>query len=153
MAVMLTSSPSRTLRLAWPAGRYFLLAVALALAVNPLVIELGHLVQNWFPISSVVQEALEQLMTESPSLWVTVGVFALLPAVCEEVAFRGFILSGLEHQRRTRSAILFSALMFGFLHVLLSLFQQLFNATLLGIVWGCWRSGAGACCRASSSTS
>ncbi len=26
--------------------------------------------------------------------------------------------------------------MFGFLHVLLSLFQQLFNATLLGIVLG-----------------
>ena len=75
-------------------------------------------------------------MTEAPGLWVAVGVFALLPAVCEEVAFRGFILSGLEHQRRTRSAILFSALMFGFLHVLLSLFQQLFNATLLGIVLG-----------------
>ncbi len=26
--------------------------------------------------------------------------------------------------------------MFGFLHVLLSLFQQLFNATLLGVVLG-----------------
>ena len=63
-------------------------------------------------------------------------VFALVPAVCEELAFRGFILSGLEHQHRTRSAILLSALMFGFLHVLLSLFQQLFNATLLGIVLG-----------------
>ena len=29
-----------------------------------------------------------------------------------------------------------SALLFGFLHVLLSLFQQLFNATLLGMVLG-----------------
>ena len=66
----------------------------------------------------------------------TIGVFALVPAICEEFAFRGFILSGLEHQHRTRSAILLSALMFGFLHVLLSLFQQLFNATLLGIVLG-----------------
>jgi sodium transport system permease protein len=65
-----------------------------------------------------------------------VGVFALLPAICEELAFRGFILSGLEYRRGTRSAILLSALMFGFLHVLLSLFQQLFNATLLGIVLG-----------------
>ncbi len=136
MAVMLTSSPLRTLRLTWPPHRYFVLAIALALAVNPLVIELGHQVEYWFPISSVVQEALGRLMTESPSLWVAIGVFALLPAVCEEVAFRGFILSGLEHQRRTRSAILFSALMFGFLHMLLSLYQQLFNATLLGIVLG-----------------
>ena len=136
MAVMLTSSPGRTLRLAWPPWRYFLLAGALALALNPVVAELGAIVQRWFPISSALTESLNQLMSSSSNLWISVGVFALLPAVCEEFAFRGFILSGLEHQRRTRSAILLSALMFGFLHVLLSLFQQLFNATLLGIVLG-----------------
>jgi sodium transport system permease protein len=136
MAVMLTTSPHLTLRLTWPPVRYFVLAIALALAVNPLVSELGHLVESWFPISSVVQEALGRLITESPSLAAAVGVFALLPAICEEVAFRGFILSGLEHQRRKRSAVLLSALMFGFLHMLLSLYQQLFNATLLGIVLG-----------------
>src|SRR5262249_26128997 len=71
-----------------------------------------------------------------PGLGTAVVAFALIPAVCEELAFRGFILSGLEREHRTRSAILLSALMFGFLHVLLSLFQQLFNATLLGIVLG-----------------
>jgi sodium transport system permease protein len=136
MAVMLTSSPSRTLRLAWPAPRYLVLAGALALAVNPLVNELGQLVETWFPISSLVKQSLGQIMSGSTSLWVALGVLALLPAICEEFAFRGFILSGLEDQRRTRSAILLSALMFGFLHVLLSLYQQLFNATLLGIVLG-----------------
>ncbi|MGC8642920.1 MAG: ABC transporter permease subunit/CPBP intramembrane protease [Isosphaeraceae bacterium] len=136
MAVMLTSSPSRTLRLTWPAGRYFLHAGALALALNPVVAELGAIVQKWFPISSALSESLNQLMSGSSNLWISVGVFALLPAVCEEFAFRGFILSGLEQGRRTRSAILLSALMFGFLHVLLSLFQQLCNATLLGIVLG-----------------
>jgi sodium transport system permease protein len=136
MAVMLTSSPSRTLRLTWPAGRYFLVAAAMAVALNPVVAELGALVQRWFPISSVLAETLNQLMSGPSNLWSNVAVFALLPAICEEVAFRGFILSGLEHRRRTHSAILLSALMFGFLHVLLSLFQQLFNATLLGIVLG-----------------
>src|SRR5262249_11489354 len=75
-------------------------------------------------------------MGPSTSPGAAIVVFALVPAVCEELAFRGFILSGLEHQHRTRSAILLSALMFGFLHVLMSLFQQLFNATLLGIVLG-----------------
>jgi sodium transport system permease protein len=136
MAVMLTSSPSRTLRLAWPAPRYLVLAGAMAVAINPLVIELGQLVETWFPISSMVRQSLGQIMSGSTKLWGALGVLALLPAVCEEVAFRGFILSGLEHQRRTRSAILLSALMFGFLHVLLSLYQQFFNATLLGIVLG-----------------
>jgi sodium transport system permease protein len=101
-----------------------------------VVNELRPVVEWLFPISSTVKSSLSQVMTQVPNLAVMVGVFAFLPAVCEEFAFRGFILSGLEHGHRTRSAILLSALMFGFLHVLLSLFQQLFNATLLGIVLG-----------------
>ena len=117
--------------------RYLVLAVAFVVALNPLVNELRP------PGRAVVPDLLRRSRSRwarscprSPGLWVAIGVFALLPAICEEVAFRGFILSGLEHRRRTRSAILLSALMFGFLHVLLSLFQQLFNATLLGIVLG-----------------
>jgi sodium transport system permease protein len=136
MAVLLTSAPRRTLRLAWPEPRYLLLAVGLAVALNPLVNELGAIVESLFPIPSAVRVTLGKLMAEMPGPGAALVVLALIPAVCEELAFRGFILSGLEDQRRTRSAILLSALMFGFLHVLLSLFQQLFNATLLGIVLG-----------------
>jgi sodium transport system permease protein len=136
MAILLSSQPGRTLRLAWPDTRFILLAFALVLAMNPLVNELRPLIEWLFPISSTVKDALAKAMAQMPSVAVTIGVFALLPAICEEFAFRGFILSGLEDQHRTRSAILLSALMFGFLHVLLSLFQQLFNATLLGIVLG-----------------
>jgi sodium transport system permease protein len=136
MAVLLTSSPRRTLRLAWPEPRYLGLAVALVIALNPLISELRPVVEWLFPISTVVKEALGKIMAQAPNPAIAVLVFALIPAICEEVAFRGFILSALERQHRTRSAILLSALMFGFLHVLLSLFQQLFNATLLGIVLG-----------------
>jgi sodium transport system permease protein len=136
MAILLTSQPARTLRLAWPDRRYVFLAIALVFALNPLVNELRPAVEWLFPISSLVQDSFAKIMTQVPNIAVKIGVFALVPAICEEFAFRGFILSGLEHQHRTRSAILLSALMFGFLHVLLSLFQQLFNATLLGIVLG-----------------
>jgi sodium transport system permease protein len=101
-----------------------------------MVNELRHLVEHWFPIPSVIRQSLSEMMSQIPNTWVAVGVLALLPAICEETAFRGFILSGLEYRRRTRSAIFLSALMFGFLHVLMSLFQQLFNATLLGVVLG-----------------
>jgi sodium transport system permease protein len=136
MACFLTSDPKRTLRLVWPETRYLLLAVALVLALNPLVNELRPVVESLFPISSIMKTSLAQLMSRTPGLGTSIVIFALIPAICEEFAFRGFILSGLEHGRRTRSAILLSALMFGFLHVLLSLFQQLFNATVLGIVLG-----------------
>jgi sodium transport system permease protein len=136
LALLITSAPRRTLRLAWPASRYLLLAVALVVALNPLVNELRPIVEWLFPYSSLIKTALEKVMANVPGLGTSIVVFALIPAICEEFAFRGFILSGLEHQHRTRSAILLSALMFGFMHVLLSMFQQLFNATLLGIVLG-----------------
>jgi sodium transport system permease protein len=136
MAALLTSSPRRTLRLTWPEPRYFALAVALVIALNPVVSELRPVVEWLFPISDVVKESLAKVMAQASHPAVLVLVFALIPAICEEVAFRGVILSGLEAEHRTRSAILLSALMFGFLHVLLSLFQQLFNATILGIVLG-----------------
>jgi sodium transport system permease protein len=136
MAVLLTSSPRRTLRLYWPKPRYLAIGVALALTLNPLVNELRPVVERLFPISQATQEALSEMLKKVPSLGLALLYFTLVPAVCEELAFRGFILSGLERGHRTRTAILLSAFLFGFMHVLLSLFQQLFNATLLGLVLG-----------------
>ncbi|MEO6810787.1 MAG: ABC transporter permease subunit/CPBP intramembrane protease [Isosphaeraceae bacterium] len=137
MTLLLTSSPRRTLRLSWPKPQYFALAVGLALALNPLVNELRLLVDSLFPAPDIVKQQLGGLLAElQKNLWLGLLVIAVVPAVCEEVAFRGFILSGLQGSYRTGTAIVLSALLFGFLHVLLSLFQQLFNATLLGIVLG-----------------
>ncbi|MGE5754181.1 MAG: ABC transporter permease subunit/CPBP intramembrane protease, partial [Planctomycetaceae bacterium] len=136
MALLLTASPRRTLRLYWPEPRYLGLAVGLALALNPLVNELRPIVEYLFPIAPVVKSSLAQMLARVPSPGVALLLFAAIPALCEETAFRGYILTGLERGHGTRSAILLSALLFGFLHVLLSLFQQLFNATLLGIVLG-----------------
>ena len=136
MTLLLTSSPRRTLRLFWPSGRYIALAVGLALALNPLVNEVRPVVERLFPMSHEIQLALERMMAAITDLPTALLLFAFIPAICEEVAFRGFILSGLEKGHGVRTAILISALLFGFMHVLLSLFQQLFNATLLGLVLG-----------------
>jgi sodium transport system permease protein len=144
MGFLLTSNPRRTLRLYWPRPRYVALGAGLALALNPLVNELRLVVETLFPISEFVKSTLGEMVINVSSPWTALVLLALVPAVCEEFAFRGYILSGLERAYRPRTAILFSALLFGFLHVLLSLFQQLFNATLLGIVLGllAWRSGS-----------
>jgi len=137
MALLLTRSPARTLRLAAPVGRWLWLAVGLAITLNPLLRELGSQVDRLFPPPKVVMEQVESMVKIIPgNLGLGLLVFALIPSITEEVAFRGFILSGLERGYRTSTAILFSALLFGFLHVLLSLFNQLFPATLLGIVLG-----------------
>jgi sodium transport system permease protein len=136
MTLLLTSSPVKTLRLRMPDARYFWLAAGLALALNPLVRELSVVIERVFPASRLATDLAGSLLKQIPNLGVAFLLFALVPSITEEVAFRGFILSGLERGHRMRTAILISALLFGFLHVLLSMFNQLFTATLLGLVLG-----------------
>ena len=77
MAILLTSRPASTLRIAWPQPRYIILAVALVVSLNPLVNELKPLVEWLFPISSVIKLSLSQVLTQVPSLAMTILVFAL----------------------------------------------------------------------------
>ena len=60
-------------------------------------------------------------------------MFAVTPAICEELAFRGFILSGLARGGRLAIAVGISSVMFGIIHMIP---QQAFNAALLGLVLG-----------------
>ncbi len=135
MSLLLCSSPRKTLRLYWPEWKYLGLAVGLAFSLNPIVRQIGHILSDLFPISEGTLERIKEL-TQGLSKTQVFLMLAAMPAVTEEVAFRGYILSGLQRKHRTRSAILLSALLFGFLHVLISVFQQLIPATLLGLVLG-----------------
>ena len=58
---------------------------------------------------------------------------AVLPAICEEIAFRGFILSGLRHMGRKWRAIFVSAIFFGIAH---GVIQQPILAVMAGMVLG-----------------
>ena len=143
-AVVLTSRPALTLRLRAPRVTDLLLAAGLALALNPAVRELGVWTGRLFPASEAIQAQLAQLSQQIPNLGIAVLVLALVPAITEEFAFRGYILSGLERSYRPMTAIVLSSLLFAFLHVLLSLFQQFFGAALLGVVLGAiaYRTGS-----------
>ena len=66
-------------------------------------------------------------------MWLILLSFAVAPAICEELAFRGFILTGFSRNGRTGIAIGLSAVTFGIMHMIP---QQVFNATLLGLVLG-----------------
>ncbi|NNJ25856.1 ABC transporter permease subunit/CPBP intramembrane protease [Alienimonas chondri] len=63
---------------------------------------------------------------------------AIAPAVCEEVAFRGFVLTGLKVPFGAVWAIVASAVTFGFFHVVkdLGMFDRLIGTTLLGLLLG-----------------
>ena len=80
---------------------------------------------------------LKDRLKELP-LPLVVGCLAVVPAVCEEVAFRGFVLTGLARRFGPARAVLASGLAFGVFHVLkdLGLWERFVGSALLGLLLG-----------------
>ncbi len=122
MALMLTTRPLAGLGLrlppwwAWPA------AVVLAMLLFAPITALTWAISEQFPdlarsilrpggaLPSVTRFLHEQ--AAALGRWPFVVVLGVLPAVCEELAFRGFILSGLRRRFRPGTAILLSSFLF-----------------------------------------
>jgi sodium transport system permease protein len=135
MAVVLTASPSRTLLLRFTRGTSLVAAVLLAVCLNPAASALQRFVQILYPLGPETTQQLAEVVrfiTEAP-MWQVLALLALTPAICEELAFRGFILSGLRHLGHKGMAILVTSLFFGIVHGML---QQSINACVLGMVLG-----------------
>ena len=133
MGLLLTSGFRRTFRLTMPDPKLLALAAVLPLALHPLgSAAVGWLTGRFFPDLPPGFAAFSQTLAAAP-LWLTLLAVAVVPAVCEELAFRGFLLSGFQRARRTWLAVLLSAAAFGVVHIVP---QQVFTATLAGLVLG-----------------
>jgi sodium transport system permease protein len=84
------------------------------------------------PEALVKLREFEGLFASAP-LWQALVVIALAPAICEELAFRGFILSGLRRTGHQWGAILLTSTLFGLAHGIL---QQSIGAAVIGVVIG-----------------
>jgi sodium transport system permease protein len=137
MAIMLTGRPLKTLLLdRMPIVSSCLVAIVLALLLHPLGVQLLHWIRDLYPVQEAAQsklEALAQLLKTAPYSWMPYVLLAVLPAICEELAFRGFVLSGLRKLGSKRWAIGISAVFFGVAH---GVIQQSISATALGLVIG-----------------
>lgn len=82
-------------------------------------------------------EALKAKFQEVP-LWIVITTMAIIPAVCEEAFFRGFLLSCLRRWSLPKQ-ILLSALIFGAFHLIggsVLALERFFPTFLLGLVLG-----------------
>ncbi len=122
-----------TLSLKLPKAWSLVAAALLAVAFHPLALEVNTLVQQLYPLPAETQQAYAQIFDTDLSLPLMLLAFAVAPAICEELAFRGFILSGFRHLGHKRLAILFSSIFFGLAHFVL---QQSIIACVLGLVIG-----------------
>lgn len=134
MGIMLTTSIRQTFQFRLPQFRYLAAAVVLSLSIFPLSLELSHRL-SWFfpPLPESMKLVGELLGRQELPVWLLFLAFAIAPAICEELAFRGFMLSGFRQGGRHGVAIVISAICFGVIHMVP---QQVFNAALLGLVIG-----------------
>jgi sodium transport system permease protein len=136
MAIMLTRRPARTLLLCRPALAVTLPAAAmLALLLHPALLWLNEGIRWLYPLHPQALAKLAEVDTIflSAPLWQAILLIGLVPAICEELAFRGFMLSGLRHLGHTWGAIVLTSVFFGLAHGIL---QQSLAATVVGVVIG-----------------
>jgi sodium transport system permease protein len=154
MALLLTTRPGQALALRLPPVRALLMAALLAILLLAPLSEVTLCVLRQFPgLMQLLAEhnpltgELQALGHESrgpasvSALLRYLLVLAVLPAVCEELAFRGFILGGLRRRFQPWMAVLISSFLFALHHFNVFQFVPTF---ILGVVLGllAWRSGS-----------
>lgn len=136
MAMFLTHRPAKSLKLTKCSIPFACAAVLTALCLHPAVMWLTAGVMTLYPPTGdmhVIEQMMAGIMSDAPGLWAILLVFAVAPAVIEELAFRGFILSGLQSLGSNLKAILISSILFGIAH---SILQQSIITFFVGMVIG-----------------
>ncbi len=134
MAVVMTTQPGKSLLLTRPSKWMAIPAAALlAVGLHPIATGMSVVVRVLYPIDATLLEPFNNLFAQAPSLGSMILLLAVFPAICEELAFRGFILSGLRHLGHRWRAIFISSLLFGIAH---GVIQQSMMAIMFGMVLG-----------------
>ena len=118
----------------------------LIIVIQPAIIYLGYLnslipIPETFSDFQVSQyEMIEDFLRTDGIIWFGLLNIALVPAICEEVLFRGYILRAFEKSWGPIVAVLISGLIFGMFHIQLG---NIFPLATLGVVLALmtWLSG------------
>jgi len=115
--------------------------------VQPVVVYLGYL-NSILPIPESLTdlqisqyEMIENFLTREGIIWFGLLNIALIPAVCEEVLFRGYVLRAFEKSWGIITAIVVSGIIFGMFHIQLG---NLLPLATLGMILALmtWLSGS-----------
>ncbi|NNE00272.1 MAG: CPBP family intramembrane metalloprotease [Pirellulaceae bacterium] len=135
MATMLTTSLRKSLRIRMPHWTVLPLSVLAGIVLHPLYTLMAKSISYLYPVSDQAAESMQpfvQQITSAP--WTSVILLmAVVPAICEELAFRGFIFGGLLRRNGRFRAVLVTAVMFGISH---GIVQQSIAATFMGLLLG-----------------
>jgi membrane protease YdiL (CAAX protease family) len=126
---------TKTFRLKPPTVSSIILTILAAASAWVLVVEISALQNEIFPYPQSFLDAFRQIFDTFHQRGVIymVAMMALLPAVCEETLFRGFILTGFQNRWGPTTAVILTGVLFGLFH--LDPYRYL-PTSLLGIMIG-----------------
>ena len=128
-----------TFSLRLPRPRYLAAGVLIGISSWVPAHELNLLQQTIIGIPQSFVESLEGITTAITALPLPAAILliAIIPALCEELLFRGFLLSSLSASGRKWTAITTSAIIFGIFHFVLFRFAVTagLGALLAYVVW------------------
>ena len=133
----------RTLALRAATRRHLAGGLLLIAGGLPAAWFLAWLQSFWLALPEEMLRAMEALMREQAGrLPLLLFAFAVTPAICEEVVFRGVLLSSSREAMPARHAILLNALVFGAFHVSNETIFRLLPTAWLGLLlaFAAWRS-------------
>ena len=97
-----------------------------------LVIQvIGSVITGLFPGLSTENTEMLVSLWENKPLWLLITAVAIVPPICEEFVFRGFLLGALEHKYEASVAVVACGLLFGLYHMSI---LQFILIGLVGIV-------------------
>ncbi len=103
--------------------KYILWAIVLTVAAYPTVIFLGWLnaflpVPGWMAeMQQSMDEMIAKLLGSENILWMGLFHIGLIPSICEEIMYRGYVQRSLEKSWGIWTAIILSGLIFGAYHL------------------------------------
>lgn len=126
-------------------GKMILLAIVLFLTIQPFVWFLSWInMQIPFPESylhfeHMQDQMLQNYLSGNKLILITMFHVALVPAICEETMYRGFVLNALKRKWGVTLAVILSGVLFALYHVR---FTQFIPLALLGILLAilAWKS-------------
>jgi len=95
----------------------YILLIFISLPATILVALIGQLINILYPIpADYLQRMIELLKMPDLKIWQVFGVIAVMPGICEEIMFRGFLFRFFEKQGKW-IAIIISAILFSVFHL------------------------------------
>lgn len=107
----------KTFMLRIPKMRNLAGGVILMLGAGSISLLLSSVLSSWFPENSEGLNSEYMQMLDGLPFWAALLLIALLPAVCEELLFRGYMFSAFRGKMRLCNAMLLVSLLFAISHM------------------------------------